>query len=146
MQKKLSDEHFKSYMKCQEDTGHICCPLCKSTDITSHGQVYQGFGCANIFDCRSCGAAWDEVYETVISVIIKKENKTMSLSKESREEYLKNKGNKCPFCKSTNLEANRPYLDDFDESFNCRIHCLSCGNNWLDTYTLTNITADEDEE
>ena len=71
-------------------------------------------------------------------------NKKMTLSEESREEYLKNKGNKCPFCKSNNMDADRPYINYFDDSIACRIHCSSCGKNWIDCYALTDIIVEDE--
>lgn len=59
------------------------------------------------------------------------------LSNADREQYVKDGGNKCPFCRSTDLDGGKPQVDG--PRAWCVIMCLNCGEEWHDIYTLTDI-------
>ena len=67
------------------------------------------------------------------------------LSEEQRNAYLNNKGQRCPFCKSTDIEAEDP--PEMDGNIACQIvSCTDCGGKWEDQYTLNDVELKEAPE
>ena len=59
-----------------------------------------------------------------------------TIDSDTQVEYVKNGGNRCPFCKSENIEGiHAPNID----SGYCwqEIYCCDCEKSWQDLYTLT---------
>jgi transposase-like protein len=56
------------------------------------------------------------------------------------DEYVKEGGSRCPFCKSGNIEGTAGFDYAGDMIFQ-DITCNSCGETWTDEYTLTGITV-----
>lgn len=59
------------------------------------------------------------------------------LTKAQKREYLKQKGVRCPFCKSDQIKT-RP-LEVEDGGIVCEVACDNCARVWRDYYTLTSI-------
>ena len=51
-----------------------------------------------------------------------------------REEYLKNGGIFCPFCKNQDIEGGS--VDIIASEAIQEVSCVSCGGAWRDTYKL----------
>jgi len=55
-----------------------------------------------------------------------------------KEEYIKNKGIYCPYCKSTRLRANGNLSAKYAEIKEF-VTCYDCGSEWYDVYKLQDI-------
>lgn len=60
------------------------------------------------------------------------------LTLEQKEQYLKDGGTLCPFCRSNDLSTDNMQIDGGTMTED--IECLNCGEQWQDSYTLTRIT------
>lgn len=59
------------------------------------------------------------------------------LTDQQQEEYLENHGLKCPHCGSENLNVGT--LDADGPDAHAEVSCESCGERWVDVYTLIGI-------
>lgn len=58
------------------------------------------------------------------------------------EEYVKEEGTKCPYCKSLNIERIDPV--GFDETISWKtVICNNCGERWSDIFELTGYVRNE---
>lgn len=64
------------------------------------------------------------------------------LTDEAAKEYVAAGGNRCPFCKSTNVTSDSLDADGSTATANC--DCLDCGEEWVDTYTLTGVEQSDE--
>jgi C4-type Zn-finger protein len=63
------------------------------------------------------------------------------LTEQQKTDYL-NSSSLCPYCKSSNINAERIEADG--ESAWGEVECEDCGERWTDVYTLTDVeTRDE---
>jgi hypothetical protein len=62
----------------------------------------------------------------------------MELTKEQREEYVRNPSGQCPFCKNYSLNSGAPILED-DSEVIVPVKCSSCGEKWNSEYSLSGI-------
>lgn len=60
------------------------------------------------------------------------------ITEKQKKEYLEYKGSRCPFCKSNEIEGYDGYDGDGDW-ISAKIECSSCGKQWIDIYTITDI-------
>lgn len=60
-----------------------------------------------------------------------------------REEYLKNGGEFCPYCKSEFVEDDRMEFDV--GSIEYRMRCMDCNRKWWDHYKLNEIIEEEEK-
>lgn len=67
---------------------------------------------------------------------------SMAFSKEQVEKYLKGGGVSCPVCGSENIEGGDKEMDL--DGVSQIITCQSCGKQWTDFYTLTDVEEIED--
>lgn len=58
------------------------------------------------------------------------------------EEYVEAGGLQCPYCRSDDIEGQR--FDGEGRSAWSEIQCRTCGERWLDIYTLTHFEKLED--
>lgn len=63
---------------------------------------------------------------------------------EKLEDYINNNTNKCPFCKSDEIEADAGDGDGWH--FWQEITCRSCGEVWSDVYNLVAVDYDYTDE
>lgn len=54
-----------------------------------------------------------------------------------KEEYLKNRGSKCPYCGSDQIEGES--VDISSGSASQLVNCLECNSNWVDIYKLVDV-------
>jgi C4-type Zn-finger protein len=59
------------------------------------------------------------------------------MDEEQKKEYLEKHGVQCPFCKNDELKADSPEI--FDTQIVRDVTCESCGEEWKDVYTLTDV-------
>ena len=64
------------------------------------------------------------------------------LTDEKKQEFIKNRGNICPYCGSKNLDGLGLFEAD-DNYATHLIHCESCGKQWKDFYILSGIIEEE---
>ena len=55
----------------------------------------------------------------------------------SNEDYIKEKGFKCPFCNSRDVEDTFPFLSQTDLIITIKIMCNDCNKQWNEVYTFT---------
>ena len=60
----------------------------------------------------------------------------------SNEEYIKNGGVRCPFCKSDDIRTVGSLESCGINAFQS-VACNCCGKNWTDEYTFTGFSEDE---
>ena len=60
-----------------------------------------------------------------------------------KQEYLA-QPNRCPFCKSENIEAQMFDSDGLTQAFQ-DVECKDCGREWRDHYKLVDVTTEEEE-
>jgi transposase-like protein len=66
------------------------------------------------------------------------ENKTgVKLTEEQKAEYLMHGGTRCPYCKSTEVDADSPECDGTVGWAN--VCCETCRSEWTDQWSLTGI-------
>lgn len=58
------------------------------------------------------------------------------MNAKTKKEYFKNV-NRCPYCKVESLDIGEKTFDD--NYATVHITCESCGKEWKDIYTLTNV-------
>jgi len=68
--------------------------------------------------------------------------KRPELTSSARDKYLKSGGSACPFCESNCIEGDGMDVDGPTGTSNCR--CGKCGEEWIDTYELSNIEQTEE--
>ena len=62
---------------------------------------------------------------------------TKELTEERKNIYVQAGGPRCPYCDSSNIEAQNP---DFEGNRVIEtVSCNACHKQWLDIYTLTEI-------
>lgn len=61
----------------------------------------------------------------------------IELTKEMKEDYIKQGGNACPKCKSNNIETGK-FEDDCNMAW-VKIHCYHCNCTWQENYKLVDI-------
>jgi len=61
----------------------------------------------------------------------------MLLTSKQKAEYIKNKGTKCPFCGSEDIEGDS--FDVNEGKASQEMSCLDCEESWYDIYTLTGV-------
>jgi len=53
--------------------------------------------------------------------------------------YLRNKGNKCPYCRGDQLDTPS-CIETFDDSSAIQnVKCTKCGKTWRDRYILNDV-------
>jgi len=57
------------------------------------------------------------------------------ITSEQEKKYIKNKGNQCPVCGSSDIECGELNCDG-DTAIQ-EVVCKDCGKEWKDVYTLT---------
>ena len=63
-----------------------------------------------------------------------------NLTDEQIEEYVNCEGNRCPFCKSDDLEGN---AWEADRNWATQeVKCCNCSEEWQDLYILKGIVTD----
>jgi len=60
---------------------------------------------------------------------------TMMNSVMTNEEYIEAGGLLCPYCRSNGITGQG--FDGEGRSVWSEIHCINCGADWMDLYTLT---------
>ena len=60
-----------------------------------------------------------------------------TLTSADIKKYVKERGAKCPYCGSKEVEAGE--LDP-DVNITCVVSCGKCHNEWTDVYTLTDMS------
>lgn len=61
------------------------------------------------------------------------------ISEKAKKKYLKNHGNKCPHCGSTELNS---HAFESDDNYAWRdVSCLECDEEWQDIYILTDVKS-----
>ncbi len=58
----------------------------------------------------------------------------------TNEEYIQEKGFKCPFCNSRDVEDNFPCLSEKDLTLTLTVKCGSCYKQWNEVYTFTHYS------
>lgn len=67
------------------------------------------------------------------------------LTPEQKANYVKNGGNRCPFCDGADITSfDSPETQDDGVVQN--IECENCGKQWRDVYTLASVEDIEDED
>ena len=65
----------------------------------------------------------------------------MALSKEQKEDYIREGGVHCPFCTSSNITAGV-----FEgEPMGQKVECEDCHKKWYDVYKLVDVEEIEEE-
>lgn len=64
------------------------------------------------------------------------------ITEEQQKAYLQDKGVRCPFCKSENTSSHEHPKSSETGKLEQTIECRNCLRLWIDTYTLTKITAE----
>lgn len=71
------------------------------------------------------------------------------VSAEKKQEYIDHHGVACPFCGSTDVEADGPKVSDYSDDVFENTACNACGKKWKDIYQIVDIVkrdGDEEEE
>ena len=53
--------------------------------------------------------------------------------------------NTCPFCQSTNLDADSPKLG-FNDELKVHVTCTQCLREWVEIYTVTSVISVEEDD
>jgi transposase-like protein len=63
------------------------------------------------------------------------------MNQKQKALYLQNRGSKCPYCQSENVEnsGNREFDEDWATN---EIACLDCQKTWKDFYLLSDVIED----
>jgi hypothetical protein len=59
------------------------------------------------------------------------------MTDKQKADYLKNRGTKCPVCRSTMVEGEEVTIDN-GHAYQC-CSCLGCEAQWQDTYKLHDV-------
>ncbi len=62
----------------------------------------------------------------------------------TNEEYVKNDGMLCPFCKGTNVGVTSPTYH-LGNSASAYCECPNCSRRWQDLFKLVGFEAEEEE-
>jgi transposase-like protein len=65
------------------------------------------------------------------------------MTQDQEQFYVKNRGLKCPYCKTSSVEAGE--LEEGDCEMYQNAKCLKCKREWTDQYTLTGAFESEVE-
>ena len=108
----------------------------------ANGWEIEGGAIAWIFDTRSV----EEVHELVVFDLEKRVDVHIPLvllpADPVVQEYLKEDGNRCPKCKSYDVEGGHVEMDSGGAWQN--IHCSDCGARWIDIYHLVGFELEEE--
>ncbi len=67
-----------------------------------------------------------------------------TITDEMKQEYLIGHGAFCPFCRSENIEGlNFEVENEYVFGY---VECLKCGEQWVDTYKLTDVHVEAEHE
>ena len=66
----------------------------------------------------------------------------MRLTKKRREQYLKDHGHYCPFCRSDNVQGTHWYENRVGETEGYA-GCNDCEKQWVETYALVGVKERE---
>ena len=59
------------------------------------------------------------------------------LTEKQKKDYIESGGNKCPNCKSDNIEGG-PFNTESSEAWQ-KVWCTDCHEEWTDVYKLTEV-------
>ena len=62
------------------------------------------------------------------------------MTAEQRKFYLQNKGNKCPHCKSDNIQGAAAGWESDSDWASRVVECLDCKKTWTDIYIFQDVT------
>jgi len=91
-------------------------------DHVNHPAPPGAFG-GSMCTCAACDAKRKETPEAKKQAAIKN--------------YMTEEPNKCPYCKSEQIEGSLPIIEGVKAYQEC--YCNDCGGSWSDTYTLTGV-------
>lgn len=113
------------------------CPDCQSIALQPVGafDYVDGIGQQRI-NCWHCLNSFMAHYK-LIGI-----DSEQDLTKKMEKDYLANKGNQCPFCKSENFDKTEHDLDDDPKEYWQNWFCLSnsCDGDWTDIYKMIDVT------
>lgn len=66
--------------------------------------------------------------------------KRTHMKEMTEEEYLNNNAQKCPYCGSDNISANRPEADGRYVWINISCEEINCEKSWTEEFTLSGVT------
>jgi len=61
----------------------------------------------------------------------------MSLTQEQKKGYIRSRGARCPYCKSTDIEGSSVEIDAGGATQ--EIFCNNCDKEWVDYYKLADV-------
>jgi hypothetical protein len=64
--------------------------------------------------------------------------KPLKLTRERRQKYFRNYGQRCPFCESEDIESGKVEIGDYGR-IDQLVKCKCCNREWADVYLLKDI-------